>query len=136
MNKELEKQLQDKFPKQFRDLYGNKSETCMAWGLQCAEGWFQIIEQACTRIQEVLDKHPAMDFKWLQIKEKYGQLTLNGGFTNEEGAPNEVANIIKEAQRESLKICEICGKEGELATEYVWIRTLCNGCRFGVQVDK
>jgi hypothetical protein len=131
MKQELEKQLQDKFPKQFRDLYGHKAETCMAWGLTCGEGWFPIIEQACTKIQEVLDKHPDMDFKWLQIKEKFGQLTLYGGFTNEEGMPNEICDIIKETQKDSLKVCEICGtREGEITTKGIWIRTLCNGCRY------
>lgn len=132
MKQELEKQLQDKFPKQFRDLYGNKAETCMSWGLTCGEGWFQIIEQACARIQEVLDKHPDMDFKWLQIKEKYGQLTLDGGFTNEEGNPNEVYDIIRETQEDSITVCEICGtREGEITTKGIWIRTLCNSCRCG-----
>lgn len=130
MDKNLEGYLQKKHPSQFVDLYGDKKDTCLAFGLACSEGWFPIIEQACARIQEILDKNP-VEFKWLQIKEKWGQLTLNGAFTNEEEAIPAVYDIIKEAQTDSLKVCEICGIRGKVTTKGIWVRTLCNKCRFG-----
>lgn len=125
MNKELEKQLQEKFPKQFRDLYGNVRETCMHWGCTNGGGWYGIIEQACSEIQEELDSHPEIDFKWRQIKEKFGQLVLNGSPGNE-----RIYEIIKNFQQKSLEVCEICSTdEGNITTKGGWIRTLCDSCR-------
>jgi translation initiation factor 2 beta subunit (eIF-2beta)/eIF-5 len=125
MNKELEKQLQEKFPKQFRELYGNVRETCMYFGLTCGNGWHGIIEQACFQIQEELNAHPELDFKWRQIKEKFGQLVLNGSPGNE-----RIYEIIKKYQQKSLEICEICSTDNdEITTEGSWIRTLCKKCR-------
>jgi len=125
MNKELEKQLQERFPKQFRDLYGDMRETCMHWGCTNGSGWYGIIEQACSQIQEELDAHPELDFKWLQIKEKFGQLVLNGSGGNE-----RIYEIIKKFQQKSLEVCEICSTdEGNITTKGSWIRTLCDSCR-------
>lgn len=125
MNKELEKGLQERFPKQFRDLYGDMRETCMHWGCTCGQGWYGIIEQACAQIQEELDSHPELDFKWLQIKEKFGQLVLNGSGGNE-----RIYEIIKKFQQKSLEVCEICSTdEGNITTKGSWIRTLCDDCR-------
>lgn len=125
MKKELEKQLQEKYPKQFRDLYGDMRTTCMHWGCTTGNGWFGIIEQACSQIQEELDAHPEIDFKWRQIKEKFGELVLNGSPGNE-----RIYEIIKKSQQKSLEVCEICSTDkGNITTEGSWIRTLCDNCR-------
>lgn len=125
MNKELEKQLQEKYPKQFRDLYGDERFTCMSRGCTNGGGWYGIIEQACSQIQEELDSHPEIDFKWRQIKEKFGQLVLNGSPGNE-----RIYGIIKKFQQKSLEVCEICSTDdGVITTKGSWIRTLCDSCR-------
>lgn len=135
MKKELELKLQEKYPKQFRDLYGDEKLTCMSRGLTCSSGWFEIVEQACSRIQEVLDKNPMMDLKWRQIKEKFGQLVLNGQLSCQDKVicnEHVVYDIIKEIQEESLKVCEICGtRDAVNRTWDAWIRSLCEKCRSG-----
>lgn len=125
MKKELEKQLQEKYPKQFRDLYGPSATTCMHFGLTCSKGWYGIIEHTCSQIQEELNTHPEIDFKWHQIKEKFGQLVLNGSPGNE-----RIYEVIKKFQQESLGVCEICSTTEGITTEGSWIRTLCEKCRF------
>jgi len=47
MKAELEKQLFDKYPKIFGDHTGSPQETCMCWGLEVGDGWYDIIDVLC-----------------------------------------------------------------------------------------
>jgi len=56
-----------------------------------------------------------------QVKEKFGGLRF---YIN--GAPNEVHNLISEAESASQEICEVCGNLGKLQTTNTgWWKTLC-----------
>ena len=57
-----------------------------------------------------------------QVKEKYG--TLSFYMTS---ATDKMWNLIYEAEEKSAKICEDCGKPGEIYTDG-WCRTLCKEC--------
>jgi hypothetical protein len=47
MNKTLDDQICNKYPKMFRDRNKPMNETAMCWGFQCGEGWFDIIDSLC-----------------------------------------------------------------------------------------
>ncbi len=51
MNKDLEKKLYEKYPLIFaeKDLPAEKS--CMHWGIECGDGWYNLIDQLCAYIQ-------------------------------------------------------------------------------------
>lgn len=51
MDRRIEKLFKTKFPKIFRDLYGDERETCMAWGFECGNGWARLIYELCHHIQ-------------------------------------------------------------------------------------
>lgn len=51
MRKELDELLCKKYPKIFRDRHAPMNETCMCWGFDCGDGWFNIIDQLCANIQ-------------------------------------------------------------------------------------
>lgn len=47
MKPELDKQLCEKYPKIFRDRNASEIESCMHWGLECGEGWYDVIDALC-----------------------------------------------------------------------------------------
>jgi|SRR5581483_2190357 len=121
MNKDLEKKLIEEFPTFFKNIYGHPSKTCMAFGLDCGEGWYDLIYETCKKIKE-LDRDNT--FVFLQIKEKFGGLRLYCS-----GGNKEIGVIISKAEDESYKICEYCGTKENITTEGRWILTLCKDCR-------
>lgn len=120
MNKELEKKLIDRFPAFFRDMYGDPRHTCMAWGCDTGDGWFQILWDACEKIEKALK--PGELFVFDQIKEKFATFRLYYTTTN-----NTVDVIISEAEALSGKTCELCGKEGSIRGGG-WLVTRCDEC--------
>lgn len=55
MRDDLDKGLVERFPKLFRDRYAPMSQTCMCWGFEHDDGWYNIIEMLCANIQSHID---------------------------------------------------------------------------------
>lgn len=55
MRQELDELLCNKYPKIFRDRFAPMTETCMCWGFECGDGWFNILNQLCGNIQHHID---------------------------------------------------------------------------------
>ena len=55
MRLELDNKLWEKYPKIFRDRHGDMRTTCMTWGFECGDGWYNIIDQMCALIQWHVD---------------------------------------------------------------------------------
>jgi ABC-type sulfate transport system substrate-binding protein len=81
----MKKQLQDKlfadFPKLFVQKDLDKKATCMCWGIECPDAWYDAIHAACHCIQtmtdinkHISDKYPQVEFT--QVKEKFGALCM------------------------------------------------------------
>jgi hypothetical protein len=123
MKPDLEKSLVEDFPQLFRDYHGDVTKTCMAFGCDCGDGWFEIIRDACEKMMAV-GLEP--DTVFAQIKEKCGGLRLYMY-----GATSEIYDIASAAEEESCKVCESCGsRENVNATsEGSWVSTLCKECR-------
>jgi hypothetical protein len=47
MNSELQKKIFDKYPKMFGDRTKPMTETCMCWGLDVGDGWYELIDILC-----------------------------------------------------------------------------------------
>ena len=47
MNSELQKKIFDKYPKMFGDRTKPMTETCMCWGLDVGDGWYNLIDVLC-----------------------------------------------------------------------------------------
>ena len=73
MKQELDDKLVKKYPKIFKDRYGDMKFTAMVWGLECEDGWFWIIDNLCSCIQSYIDNNS----KKTRIKNKlarFGEL--------------------------------------------------------------
>lgn len=55
MRDELDNQLCKKYPKIFRDRHADMRTTAMCWGFECDDGWYNILNQACSLIQGHID---------------------------------------------------------------------------------
>ena len=73
MKKELEEQLVEKYPIMFQDYGGDMRVTCMSWGLECGDGWYDIINTLCQDVEMIIGKK---DIKVIadQVKQKFGGL--------------------------------------------------------------
>jgi hypothetical protein len=47
MKTELQKKIFDKYPKIFGDRTKPMNETCMCWGLEVGDGWYNLIDTLC-----------------------------------------------------------------------------------------
>lgn len=56
MKKELELQLKKEFPNLYSDLYGDCRTTCMAWGFECGDGWFQLLYDLSSKLEPLVKK--------------------------------------------------------------------------------
>lgn len=77
-------------------------------------GWKPLVERIITSAK-------ANGIKLVQIKEKFGQLRVYTDTYNQ-----EVSDVITQAEFESAKICETCGKPGELRYDISWVHCACD----------
>ena len=51
MNKNLQEKLYQKYPKIFRQKDLPMTQTAMCWGIACGDGWYDLIDELCSQIQ-------------------------------------------------------------------------------------
>lgn len=81
MKAEKQNKLFKAFPKLFAQKDLDKKQTCMCWGIETPDEWYDIIYNACELIQGMIDnnqhlsdKYPQIEFT--QVKEKWGALCM------------------------------------------------------------
>lgn len=139
MNAELQKQLYDKYPELFSNKDQSIKESCMAWGIECNDGWYDILSSLCWMIkqhEENIDMQTTFKQKenrnyvsnyhhvsFDQIKEKFGGLRIYFS-----GGDEYVEGLVSMAESFSYQICEVCSQRGE-PNKGGWISTLCENCK-------
>src|ERR1043165_6349807 len=81
--------------------------------IECRDGWFELIGSLSSQLESILADLPESSrFKAVQVKEKFGELRF---YVSQYPSylRTEVTELIERAQKESLHICEVCGKAGE-----------------------
>jgi hypothetical protein len=100
-------------------------QSLMGFGFEHADGWFDLIWQLCLDIEDALhnlEPDAQMDFRVLQVKEKYGTLRFYANW-----GTDKIFDLIEDAEEKSARICEICGKEGRINSEG-WVTVRCSDC--------
>ena len=141
MNSELQQKLFTDFPLLFDNRHKSPMESCLAFGLEIGDGWYDLVRSVCWMIkqhednkrwqkewrekqnQDTTDEPEYFPVKFDQVKEKYGGLRLyfNGGDEYVEG-------LVSLAEAYSYHVCEICGNKGE-ANKGGWIAVRCEAHR-------
>jgi len=109
MKRELDELLCSRYPKIFQDRNAPITQTCMGWGFDCGDGWFDLIDTLCERLQFSTDRVDAPQVVAAQVKEKFGELRFYV-----QSATDEQRGMIDMAEAMSERICEECGKPGTL----------------------
>lgn len=134
--------LKRRYPAQFEDLPN--------YMVSIEPGWFELIEEACRRIDALLTNEEKALFRWRQIKEKFGGLRMywnEGGFYMDFIGPDSLAHVVAEPERPQLSQqtreriagivaeaakkastrCQICGAPGTLRRRGDgWLVTACD----------
>ena len=137
MRDELDEALCKKYPKIFKMRNGSIQETCMSWGFEHGDGWYNLLDTACSNIQHHIDwKRKAEPFAGMsdeefdeihqpvaaQVKEKFGGLRFYV-----DNCDDYVQGVVAMAESMSYRICEVCGNVGTRRGGG-WIKTLCDPC--------
>lgn len=142
MDAELQQKLYDKYPDLFSNKHKGIQNSCMAWGCEVGNGWYEIISSVCWMIKqhednkryrkEYLEKNEPerlseepeyFPVKFDQVKEKYGGLRLYFS-----GGDDYVEGLVSMAEAMSYNVCEVCGNKGQ-PNKGGWISTRCESCR-------
>lgn len=91
------------------------------------QGWKDLFLDYCVEIAPILEKANNLEnFRFLQVKEKYGSLCIY-----KYGVENEIADEIDEIENKYVKkskvTCCICGQPGKM-TYSSWICPFCKNC--------
>src|SRR3990167_9425532 len=85
------------------------------FAIECDKGW----ESLYLPLIALCKEH---NIQITQIKEKYGGLRFYVGY-----APDWFYDLVDEAEKKSVTICESCGAPGEIRGT-IWYKTLCDKC--------
>ena len=159
MNQRLQDKLYEKYPKIFGQKDLDMMQTAMCWGIDCGDGWYNIIDTLCWHIQHEVDKphedierfteyledpdlpEATVTYFQQQIIEIRKRIIPQVEATQVKekygglrfyvfGGDDKIDALISFAESMSECTCEECGRPG---TQNVggWIRTLCDICRGG-----
>jgi len=131
MNEAHTEQLYRECPILFGDHTKSMRETCMCWGFECGDGWFDLIFTLSRKIEAIVTKLPTEERPVaMQVKEKFGGLRFY--MTSHH---DEIEKLISQAEYDSERTCETCGKPGTLHTDGWW-RCLCDICEDAYQTKR
>jgi hypothetical protein len=115
MNEKLQNKLFKKFPKLFARRKLDITESCMFWGIDCGDGWYDLIYQMSEEL--IYQGHRCgFTFQLEQVKEKFGVLTcyLHREWNVDREKYRSACQVIQKYSGKSLTTCEETGGIGSL----------------------
>lgn len=95
MKKELEMKLVVKYPIIFSQYGGDMRDTCMAWGMSCSDGWYNLLDELCENVTTLIGNKD-ITVTAEQVKEKFGGLRFYYSTRSPETFMNKVNYIISQ----------------------------------------
>lgn len=145
MKPELQQQLYDKYPVLFSNRHKPARESCLHFGIETRDGWYDILDNLCSAISiheeniEVRTKYnkktdPSYESDYIpvtfdQVKEKFGGLRVYFS-----GGDKYVRGMVSMTESFSYMVCETCGERGK-PNRNGWIHTFCDKCREKYNVE-
>lgn len=117
-------ELQDNLTSEYSSLFSTKNSVFSHWGIECNDGWFDILDVLMFTIKWHQKKQETnkeyIPIKIDQIKEKFGSLRFYYS-----GGDDYVHVLSSFAESLSSKVCEICGDKGSIDVSASWLRCRC-----------
>lgn len=125
MRDELDALLCEKYPKMMVNRDKSMMGTCMCWGFECGDGWFNIIDRLMHNIQSHIDwknrdSEVVPQVTLDQVKEKFGSLRFYYS-----GGDDTIRGMVSMAASMSSVTCEVCGSPGKFRGKS-WFYTACD----------
>ena len=139
MQAELQQTLIEKYPKIFQVNRSRRLEPYAMFGIECGDGWYDILNALCFQIQNYIDWNNSQRQRLLennphnmkipdeipqvvvsQVKEKFGSLRFYY-----DGGDDRILGMISMADSMSAVTCEICGDRGRMRGRS-WLYTACD----------
>jgi len=113
----------DRFPLLYQERHLPCTQTCMCWGLDCGQGWYNLIYSLSEELQ-LLSNQTGYQVIITQLKEKWGHLTVYYRLVMNDGAGDldpavlmRIINcLISAAEKVSEHTCDACGTYAERRT--------------------
>ncbi len=101
------------------------------WGHQCGDGWNDLV-------QPLEDELSRLGGTIRQIKEKFGRLRFSYALPSKvpEIQRQAFARRVRQAEEASVRICETCGRPGELVCDDGYYLTACDACREAMRLRR
>ena len=135
MKQELDRLLCEKYPKMMVNRNKNMQETCMCWGFECGDGWYNILNQLMGNIQHHIDwknrkEEVVAQVTLDQVKEKFGTLRFYYS-----GGDDAIDGMVRMAESMSGVTCEECSAPAQTHGPG-WIRTICEPCETKREIER
>lgn len=102
----------------------------LSWGFEHGDGWCELIETLCARLDTILQDDPGASINVKQVKEKFGGLRFYYALCEASDETTEhIRQAVDLAAAASGHICERCGRPGSVETKAGWLSALCATCR-------
>ena len=131
MKQELQEKLFDKYPKIFRDKDKDITQSCMGWGIECPDAWYDLIDACCDVLQWFCDNIIKAQIYADQVKEKFGRFTFYFHFEDDitDHQYQIINGILTAYEQISTTICYECGSNKNVkSTGGGWIAYFCEDC--------
>jgi hypothetical protein len=131
MEQAKQQQIFTKYPVLFQEKDLPMRETCMCWGIDLPDAWYELLDKLCDRLDRVT-KTTGVTVIAQQVKNKYARLTFYWRPEYPDTMPEEeqrqwydiIHAIVSHYSNQSGQTCEECGDFGQ-QTEGGWIHVLC-----------
>lgn len=146
MRQELEEELRRIAPTFLKELGSDPLFSCMAWGIECGEGWFNPLWHFCCYVENLnqLSIDGAIVAK--QIKTKFGEMTVYWDMERKDGSPARgdeergedikglMAVAVRGLEDKCRHTCEICGSTEDIVEDR-WLY-ICKKCKEKKESEK
>jgi len=102
MKKELDELLCKKYPKMMVNRNKNMQETCMCWGFECGEGWYNILNQLMGNIQHHIDWRLRQREVAIKMREIAAQLKAGNSELFDQDMKDTINLEYKEKRKQEL----------------------------------
>lgn len=153
MKKQYDEYLCSNYPKLYKDRHGDMTKTCMVWGFDTGDGWFNILNGLSMMIQAHINSRTRERWRIRKGKRKYALMSMTeqvkNAYLNQDMPPRVTQVIVAqvkekfgglrfyydggdEAIREYVSMaeamsyitCEECGAPGS-RSDGGWIKVVC-----------
>jgi len=137
MKNSLQQKLFKKYPLIFMDRFKSGSITRMCDGITCRDGWYNLIDDACSQI-ELIGKQFKVVVTFFQVKEKFAALRIyigRIGYSPKLSGKQIIIigrlihSILHYTMCHSHNVCEECGEEGSKKRQlHDYLYNRCDEC--------